>query len=218
MEPSSWAALDKSWLKTCFASIPKQTEEAQKKASCPCSKRMGKSGAINMKYEFLKPIFARPGLLPCHSEKLAMGDKCGSDCAYVHPDPQTVLSILQYEVEPMGRFAHFQFRSSKWRKKRNLERIIKAYMNSNVQRSSAGSLLQNNFQTIPIVPKNNHGPLFGSKCQGSSVGNVSSSADFLYKKQRIRHHSAPRLHRSSLQNPLGKSAGLVEIRDARMCI
>jgi hypothetical protein len=143
---------------------------------------MGKSGAINMKYEFLKPIFARPGLLPCHSEKLAMGDKCGSDCAYVHPDPQTVLSVLQYEVEPMGRFAHLQFRSSKWRKKRNLERIIKAYMNSNVQRSSAGSLLQNNCQTIPIVPKNNHGPLFGSKCQGSSVGNVSSSADFLYQK------------------------------------
>ena len=56
---------------------------------------------------------------------------------------------------------------------KEIERIIKAYVNSNVQRSSVGSLLQNNFQTIPIVPKNNHGPLFGSKCQGSSVGNVS---------------------------------------------
>ena len=172
-----------------------------------------------MKYEFLKPIFARPGLLPCHSEKLAMGDKCGSDCAYVHPDPQTVLSILQYEVEPMGRFAHFQFRSSKWRKKRNLERIIKAYMNSNVQRSSAGSLLQNNFQTIPIVPKNNHGPLFGSKCQGSSVGNVSSSADFLDQKSSgfdIIPHQGCIDHLFKI--PWAKAQGLVEIRDARMCI
>ena len=26
LEPSSWAARDKSWLKTCFDSIPTQTE------------------------------------------------------------------------------------------------------------------------------------------------------------------------------------------------